>query len=245
MIKEPATVHRVDATIPVIGVTEDPETWRYISECFAGLPAFLLIKSSSGVDEIDLLGARLGQVVVVLAEPHLLHEAPSQTMLPLLSGGMIRLLAFTPEEDDGESLLRAGCMGVIDRGSPPHLFRKAVQTVAAGEMWASRKVMSRLLRASLALEGARILTRRETKILELICEGYSNQAVAEKLYVSRETVRWHLRSLYSKLGASSRQAAIQIAVNGGWTSPGGLRKPDYVKPILPGWFSPPSSVPGF
>jgi LuxR family maltose regulon positive regulatory protein len=55
------------------------------------------------------------------------------------------------------------------------------------------------------------LTRKEIRVLELLVEGYSNSAMAEKLYVSDSTVRTHLRNINMKLGAHSRTQAVAIA----------------------------------
>ena len=55
------------------------------------------------------------------------------------------------------------------------------------------------------------LTRKEIRVLELLVEGYSNSAMAEKLYVSDSTVRTHLRNINAKLGAHNRTQAVAIA----------------------------------
>lgn len=55
------------------------------------------------------------------------------------------------------------------------------------------------------------LTRKEIRVLQLLSEGYSNSAMAEKLFVSDSTVRTHLRNINSKLNASSRTQAVAIA----------------------------------
>jgi LuxR family maltose regulon positive regulatory protein len=55
------------------------------------------------------------------------------------------------------------------------------------------------------------LTRKELRVLQLLAEGYSNAAIAEKLFVSDSTVRTHLRNLNSKLYARSRTQAVAIA----------------------------------
>lgn len=56
-----------------------------------------------------------------------------------------------------------------------------------------------------------VLTQKEARILELLAEGYSNGALAEKLFISTSTVRTHLRNVYGKLGAESRTQAVAIA----------------------------------
>lgn len=55
------------------------------------------------------------------------------------------------------------------------------------------------------------LTRKEIRVLQLLVEGYSNSAMAEKLFVSNSTVRTHLRNINMKLGAHSRTQAVAIA----------------------------------
>jgi LuxR family maltose regulon positive regulatory protein len=55
------------------------------------------------------------------------------------------------------------------------------------------------------------LTRKEIRVLQLLAEGYSNSAMAEKLFVSDSTVRTHLRNINMKLDAKSRTQAVAIA----------------------------------
>jgi LuxR family maltose regulon positive regulatory protein len=55
------------------------------------------------------------------------------------------------------------------------------------------------------------LTRKEIRVLQLLVEGYSNSAMAEKLFVSDSTVRTHLRNINMKLDAHSRTQAVAIA----------------------------------
>ncbi|MDP9901075.1 LuxR C-terminal-related transcriptional regulator [Variovorax ginsengisoli] len=59
--------------------------------------------------------------------------------------------------------------------------------------------------------GAETLTRKEIRVLQLLAEGYSNNAMAEKLFVSDSTVRTHLRNINMKLDAKSRTQAVAIA----------------------------------
>jgi DNA-binding NarL/FixJ family response regulator len=59
------------------------------------------------------------------------------------------------------------------------------------------------------------LTRRETQVLELVADGLSNKAIAARLGVSDETVKFHLVSVFSKLGASNRTDAVRRAIRRG------------------------------
>jgi two-component system LytT family response regulator len=56
-----------------------------------------------------------------------------------------------------------------------------------------------------------ILTEKETKVLRLIAEGLSNKEIALLLYITRETVKFHIKNVYKKLGVNSRVQALQRA----------------------------------
>jgi len=60
------------------------------------------------------------------------------------------------------------------------------------------------------------LTDREKEVLELVATGITNREVAQKLFISVNTVKVHLRNVYTKLGADSRTEATMIAVREGW-----------------------------
>jgi DNA-binding NarL/FixJ family response regulator len=60
------------------------------------------------------------------------------------------------------------------------------------------------------------LTPREIEVLENVAAGHSNKIVADRLDISEETVKTHMRSILSKLGASDRTHAVTIALRRGF-----------------------------
>jgi len=59
------------------------------------------------------------------------------------------------------------------------------------------------------------LTRREIEVLELLAEGLPNKAIADRLHISDQTVKFHVASIYAKLGAANRTDAVRRAVRQG------------------------------
>jgi DNA-binding NarL/FixJ family response regulator len=59
------------------------------------------------------------------------------------------------------------------------------------------------------------LTAREVQVLELLAEGLANRAIAERLAISDQTVKFHVASIYGKLGAANRTDAVRRAVRRG------------------------------
>ena len=69
------------------------------------------------------------------------------------------------------------------------------------------------------------LTDREREVLELVATGITNREVAQQLYISINTVKVHLRNIYTKLAADSRTEATMIAVREGWVNVGDTDQP--------------------
>jgi len=119
----------------------------------------------------------------------------------------ILVLAIADSIDDKtcERLLRMGCVGSLRGRETPATTVRALNAVMAGELWFPRTTLSRVLRGFLAAQDPNRLTCREMEILALIGAELNNQQVADRLFISRETVRWHIKSLHSKLGIRTRR----------------------------------------
>jgi DNA-binding NarL/FixJ family response regulator len=76
----------------------------------------------------------------------------------------------------------------------------------------TRQVAAEPVVPSVKLRFSNQLTRREVEVLRLVAEGLTDAQVAQKLVLSPGTVSWYLRSIYSKLGVSSRTAATRAAI---------------------------------
>jgi DNA-binding NarL/FixJ family response regulator len=128
-------------------------------------------------------------------------------------GRLIQVLVVGPKRDPAivEELLRMGCVGFVTPDTSPTVLRKAVKAVVAGEFWADRRSTSRVVQQLLSQSGTRTLTPREKQVLWLIGQGLKNRAIAERLYITRDTVRWHIRSIYAKIGVQDRLSAALYA----------------------------------
>jgi DNA-binding NarL/FixJ family response regulator len=118
------------------------------------------------------------------------------------------------EDDHYEHLLRCGVSGFLSSDTTLDGFSRAVKSVMDGELWLSRKFQSNLIRKSL-FQLDRQFTPREREILERIAAGDTNCDIAERLFITRETVRWHLRCVYAKLGVHSRKALTELLRSAG------------------------------
>ena len=115
--------------------------------------------------------------------------------------------------------IEAGCCGFLTKHKSAQDVVAAVRLAAAGEALISPDMLVRLLprlrRSSPEHQLGSDLTAREREVLGLLADGLSSEAIAARLYLSANTVRNHVQSVLTKLGAHSRLEAVSIAARAG------------------------------
>ena len=132
------------------------------------------------------------------------------------------VLTASLEESLAVAATEAGAAGFLVKTSTVEELVAAVRAAAAGEMLISPSVLGRLLerlRGGGRPQPASPLTEREQEILGLIAEGLSNQAIADRLVLSVNTVRNHVANVLAKLDAHSKLEALSIALREGYLDP--------------------------
>ncbi len=165
-------------------------------------------------EEMHALCAGLGKTVVFLYIPNL--PAPMSTRVSaVFCEDDVKVIGLHPEctPEVFDLALQREFSGVLEANANASTCQAAAWAVHHGELWFPRSYMSRRLRASLFESAPQSLSEREADILRLLACGETNNGIADKLFISRDTVRWHLRSIYTKLGVSDRTAALRFARN--------------------------------
>lgn len=119
--------------------------------------------------------------------------------------------------------LCAGASGYILKNEPPHKFIEAINEAYLGGAPISSPVAKKVLgffanqNVILVSPGSEDyhLSEREKEILNLMVEAYNYKTIAEKLYISYETVRTHVKNIYKKLHVTSRSGAVMKAIQKG------------------------------
>jgi DNA-binding NarL/FixJ family response regulator len=99
--------------------------------------------------------------------------------------------------------IEAGADGFVLKTDPPQATLAAIRQVASGQMVFPQGARRWLTRGPETEQ----LSDRESAVLELLAEGRSNRDIAKALRMSQNTVKFHLRNLYSKLGVANRTEA--------------------------------------
>lgn len=107
-----------------------------------------------------------------------------------------------------QNMKAAGAKGYLLKNSSADDIEKAIQIVMSGsEFWLGRDTS----KASIEDHNQMLLTRREVEVLKLIAEGFTNQQIADKLFVSASTVDSHRKNLISKLHVKNTAALVRTA----------------------------------
>lgn len=125
------------------------------------------------------------------------------------------VLVLTNYDTDGDILgaVEAGASGYLLKDAPPDELIAAIRAAAAGETALAPAIAGRLLARMRSPQPN--LSAREVEVLQLVADGATNSQIAAQLYISDATVKSHLVHIYTKLGVSSRTAAVAGARNAG------------------------------
>jgi len=140
------------------------------------------------------------------------------------AGARTGVIIFTVFDTDERIIaaVEAGAAGYLLKGAPREEVFAAVRAVAAGRSLlapvAASAVLRRVRGAAAGTAGAPSLTPREQGVLEHMGRGLGNKQIAAALGISERTVKFHVSSLFTKLGAANRTDAVRRAAQAGLIS---------------------------
>ena len=125
---------------------------------------------------------------------------------------LVILTGFT-DEATVRACVQAGCSGFVTKDHAVDELVEALRTVHAGGAAISPALLAGLLPSlhKHSGKGTTSLTSRELEVVQLLADGLSNQAIAERLFISHNTVRNHVQRIITKLGAHSKLEAVALA----------------------------------
>jgi DNA-binding NarL/FixJ family response regulator len=139
-----------------------------------------------------------------------------------------RVIVLTASEDKNEFVqaMKLGCSGIVLKQTAPELIVKSIRKVHGGEIWLDSHTTAAVMRQFAApgeISGGGSgktrerspLSQREREIVQLVAQGYKNKEMAEKMFISEQTVKNHLHNIFDKLGVSDRLELALYAIHKG------------------------------
>ena len=142
-----------------------------------------------------------------------------------------RVIVLTASEDKNEFVqaMKLGCSGIVLKQTAPDLIVKSIRKVYSGEILLDSHTTAAVMR-QFATPGSEMaaagqggkggrerspLSTREREIVALVSQGYKNKEMAEKMFISEQTVKNHLHNIFDKLGVSDRLELALYAIHKG------------------------------
>ena len=180
--------------------------WRSGEEALNKVPAFR--------PDVVLMDINLPGISGIEATARLKREIP---------GLLVIMVTVYRDHEQIFDALKAGACGYLLKRSAPAEVRRAIAEVREGGAPMSAEIARRVVEAfhqktppaTVSAGEALHLSKRETEILDLLAQGLANKEIADRLQLSIETVRVHLRRIYDKLHVRSRTEAAMKYITGG------------------------------
>ncbi|MGI2905675.1 response regulator transcription factor [Tolypothrix sp. VBCCA 56010] len=205
--------------IRVMVVAASPVVRAGLSAVLTSNPQLTVVGSVSDLDA--LLGeVQLQPQVVLLDLSGNFQQSVWEKLLSMQEkqySSPIMIIADELDSINLEVALRSGVRGILPDSSTESEIIAAVEAIAFGlivlhpdavELLSSKESM----REKVTLTPMQTLTPREIEVLEMLGSGLGNKAIAKRLHISDHTVKFHVSSIFGKLGVSSRTEAVTVGV---------------------------------
>ncbi|AQV97891.1 helix-turn-helix transcriptional regulator [Cupriavidus necator] len=207
--------------VRVAVVAASPQARASLQALVDAAPALEFAGSAADAAMIgDRFAGELPDVILVDLEP---QAGDLPTPEAIRDAATPALVLLTDEADSVwiHEALTGSATALLPRSATPGEIVAAIEAVAAGLFVLSPEVLARLLaehntpRGTASAVLVEMLTPRETEVLTMLAEGLGDKEIARQLDLSENTVKFHLSSIFGKLGASSRTEAVMQGMRHG------------------------------
>jgi two-component system nitrate/nitrite response regulator NarL len=169
-----------------------------------------------------------------LRMPELDGMATLQALQSDPSRTKVIILTASEERTDFVQAMRLGSRGILLKQTSPDLIIKSIRKVHAGEIWMDTNTTSAVIESfangaaggpaaagpavkqtvkAAGMRDRTPLSARELEIVQYVAQGYKNKEMAEKMFISEQTVKNHLHNIFDKLGVSDRLELALFAIH--------------------------------
>ncbi len=196
--------------VRLILVADDPLARAGLANLLADEPGCEVVyQTSTNAFEPELVADHFDSFLPEAVIWDLGWEVPDS--IPSWAAVPVPVVALLPDGMAADQVWAAGVRGLLPREIDADALVTAVHTAVQGLFVLDPTIAKRILPAADLAWGdtaVETLTTREKEVLQLVAEGLTNKAVAQKLHISDHTVKFHVNAIMTKLGAQSRTEAV-------------------------------------
>lgn len=180
----------------------------------------LVGEARNGQEAVSLCGQLQPDVILMdIVMPIMNGIQATQQILERYSQVRIVILSSFNDEDSVQQALQAGAISYLLKNASIHDMSSAIRAAYSGKSVLAPEAAQTLIQSRIRPpEPNYNLKERELDVLALMVKGMNNPQIAEQLFLSRSTVKFHVSTILSKLGVESRTEAVAIAVEQGLVS---------------------------
>jgi NarL family two-component system response regulator LiaR len=199
---------------------DDPFARRIIKQALQGAGIVVVAEAHDGQQAVELaLHHRPDIVLMDVVMPELDGIAATRRIVDVIPDQIVVMLTSGEDDDVGLVSLRSGATGFLTKDLEIDVLPRALLGALSGEAAISRRMTRRLVEQLRRLpEGSRgmrpvrsPLTPREWEVIEFLADELTTEQMAERMVLSAETVRSHVKNILRKLDVRSRQEAVAVA----------------------------------
>lgn len=186
-------------------------------------------EAEDGIEAVDLVKKHQPDVVVIdLSMPRMNGIEATKVIRERFPQTKVLVLTMHESDEYIFQILQSGAGGYILKNSGKEELAAAIHAVARGEKFFSPRVSEIMVESYLNKEAGRHrqsgsddvpLTKREKEILTLVARGFTNQEIADRLFISPRTVDTHRTNMMQKLNIHDVATLVRFAVEHGFVSP--------------------------
>ncbi|MEW5979815.1 MAG: response regulator transcription factor [Acidobacteriota bacterium] len=164
--------------------------------------------------DVLLLDVKMEKINGLQVLPRIVEQYPA-----------LKVIVLTAQISQAESVqaIKEGARGIILKHAASEFLIRGIRKVYQGELWADSTTMTRVVETlSMKFRGDRQsersrkeLSQRELEVVRLVAAGHRNKEIADKLFISEQTVKTHLSNIFQKLEVSDRLELALFAMRSG------------------------------
>ncbi|MDP4207612.1 MAG: response regulator transcription factor [Bacteroidota bacterium] len=178
--------------------------------------ATVIGEASNGKEFLELLEKQIPDVVVMdIAMPVMDGVEAARIALERNPDLKILTLSSFGDEEYYYKMIETGVKGFVMKNAGIIEFERAINDIADGESYFSNEILRRIvvnLGTGVKTKKSEDLSKREVEVLKLICQGLTNEEIAESLHLSPETIKSHRSHILEKTSTKNTASLVMYSI---------------------------------